>query len=142
MHSLILRPLKLGNMRERHRCIPGLYPDFTRTRQFCDFCKSFVPDPGIGYAFYTHTRGRFMRSVLHHTIPETFCDICTTFKPLPDSSVTSVEISYWYLGIEYAFHTCTRRSSVTSVKNIIPYRKYPYYTEHNLVILETNYHDC
>ena len=46
-------------------------------------------------------------SVQHYTLPDRFCEFCKTFIPLPDSSVTSVI-------------------------NLIPYRKYPYPTEHNL----------
>ena len=63
----------------------------------------------MGYTFHTRTRGRSVTSVQHHTLPEKVCDFCTTFIPLPDSSVTSVT-------------------------NLIPYRKYPYPTEHNLEI--------
>ena len=65
--------------------------------------------PGMGYAFHIRTRGRSVTSVQHHTLPKMFCDFfCTTFIPLPDSSETSVT-------------------------NFIPYRKYPYPTEHTLV---------
>ena len=69
----------------------------------------------MGYTFHTRTRGRSVTSVQHHTLPEMFCDFCTTFMPLPDSSVTSVT-------------------------NLIPYRKYPYPTEHNLGIYQSFFH--
>ena len=61
----------------------------------------------MGYTFHTRARGRSVTSVQHQTLPEMFCDV---FIPLPDSSVTSVS-------------------------NIIPYRKYPHPTEHNLAKL-------
>ena len=63
---------------------------------------------GMGYAFHTRTWRISVTSVQHYTLPEKFCYFCTTFIPLPDSSVTSVT-------------------------NLIPYRKYPYPTEHNLL---------
>ena len=104
-----------------------------------------------------------MSSVQHYTQPDKFCNSCTTFIPLPDSSVTFVTTSYRYPGMGYVFHTCTWRisvtfvqhysqpdkfsdfcttfiplpdSSVTSVTNLIPYRTYPYPTEHNLGTLQ------
>ena len=115
----------------------GIYPGITRTRQvlwvlydfhtlperFCDFCTTFIPlpkisvtsvttsyrYPGMGYAFHTRNRGSSVTSVQHYTLPDKFCDFCTTFIPLP-------------------------KSSVTSVTNLIPYKKYPYLTEHNLEV--------
>ena len=100
-------------------------------RQFCDFCNNFVTVPGYGVHlsypypgevcdFYTlsyPTRGRFVSSVQHHTLPERFCDFCTTFIPLPDSSVIPVTTSYRYQGMGYTFLTRTWRISVTSVQH-------------------------
>jgi len=135
-----------------------LYDFHILTRQFCNFCRKFVPVPGYGVCLSYPYPGRSTTSI-QHTLPERFCEFCTTFIPLPDSSVNSVTTSYRYRGMEYAFHTRTRRSSatsvqhhtlpktfcefyttsiplpdssVTSVTNLIPYRKYPYPTEHNL----------
>ena len=90
---------------------------------FCDSCKIFIPlpdssvisvetsyrYPGMGYAFHTRTWRSSVTSAQHYNLPVKFCDFCTTFIPLSDSSVTSVT-------------------------NLIPYRKYPYPTEHNLFL--------
>ena len=82
----------------------------TLTRHFCDFCTNFVPVPGYGVFLSYRTWRISVTSVQYYTLPDKFCDFCTTFIPLPDSSVTSVT-------------------------NLIPYRKYPYPIEHNLVII-------
>ena len=102
---------------------------YTLPDKLCDFCTTFIPlpdssvtsvgtsyrYPGMGYTFHTRTRGRSVTSVQQHTLAEKLCDFCKTFIPLPDSSVTSAT-------------------------NLIPYRKYPYPTEHNLDTLSVGFY--
>ena len=111
------------------------YPGITRTRQFCYFCTTFIPShdssvtsvttsyryPGMGYTFHTRTRGRFMTSVQHHTLPGgglkllyiipypgEVCNFCTTSYPTRQV--------LWLL---YDFHTLTRQFC-NLINNFVP----------------------
>ena len=151
--------------------------------KFCYFCTTFIPLPdssvtsvttsyrysGMGYTFHLSysypgevydfcttsypTRGRFMTSVQHHALPESyfhtltrqFCDFCNNFVPLPGYGVC---LSYPYLEdfcdfcttlyptrqvlwLLYDFHTLTWQfcyfcnKSHTLQKVPVPYRTQP-----------------
>ena len=83
---------------------------YTLPDKFCDFCTTFIPlpdssvtsvttwyrYPGMGYTFRTRTRGRSLTSLQSYTLLDKICDFCRGFAPVPDSSVTSVRLSYPY----------------------------------------------
>ncbi|CAM9748270.1 unnamed protein product, partial [Sphacelaria rigidula] len=96
-------------------CNPHTLPD-----SFCEFCKPPIPlpDSSVGFVrkLYPNPRGghapkellerRYRFSVqASQTVPDKSCNFCKTVIPVPDISVSSV-------------------------RNIIPYRTYPYLTEH------------
>ena len=82
----------------------------TRTRNFCKFCKTFVPVPetslssvrpwhnarGTGMPFYEIPGGGggYGYCTTFVYLPGTFCEFCKTSIPVPGTSVSSVGLSF------------------------------------------------
>ena len=85
----------------------------TRTRNFCKFCKTFVPVPetslssvrpwhnarGTGMPFYEIPGGGggYGYCTTFVYLPGTFCEFCKTSIPVPGTSVSSVRLPYPYV---------------------------------------------
>ena len=104
---------------------------FTRTRNFCKFCRIFIPVPGTsvssarqchkypgyGYSIFITARNccKFCTSVPQyskvlqdfHTRNRNFRMLCISFIPVPGISVSSVRPVSQYPGYGYSMF-CTR----------------------------------
>ena len=86
-----------------------LYNIRTRTKNFCEFCTTFIPVPGTslrsvrpchntqgtGTAF-SHLPGTSVSSVRPRRNTRNFCKFFKTFIPVPGTSVSSLRHSYPY----------------------------------------------